>query len=122
MMPRTALDIPVVEPSTASQQRKRGRSGDHAISKNKRGGGGGGGLPEWRGPCCGGTMSWGKGRGYDDGKGGRVWKCGNSSCNKLLPRPTNCEARDEWGPEGALLDEACRVAEQTFAERQAPRE
>ena len=52
----------------------------------------------------------------------RVWKCGNSSCNKLLPRPTKCEARDEWGPEGALLDEACRVAEQTFAERQAPRE
>lgn len=47
---------------------------------------GGGGQAQYRGPCCGGTRVWGDGKGYDDGHGGRVWRCGNSSCRKLLPR------------------------------------
>ena len=37
---------------------------------------------EHKGPCCGGTKQWGDGKGHDDGRGNRVFKC--HACYKIL--------------------------------------
>ena len=88
-VPKWAIDHPVVYAprktvamkTSGAQQKATATPSDEARSKQQN-------LAEWRGPCCDGTHFWGHGKGFDDGRGGRIYKCGNSKCRKLLPRLT----------------------------------
>ena len=50
---------------------------------------------EFRGPCCGGSHFWGHGNGFDNGKGGKFYKC--DGCKKPLVylEPVEQEKRRE---------------------------
>ena len=76
MIPRTSIDMPIVEPT-------RKRSLDATASTSV-------GVKdkiyksavEWRGPCCSGSHWWGHGGGHKAQNGGRVYKCGE--CKQVL--------------------------------------
>ena len=70
-----------------------------------------GGALEWRGPCCGGTMVWGKGNGYKPARGGdREYRCGNSGCRKLLPKPSTQDILDDLALDKAIREAECLAA------------
>ena len=82
MVPRTAIDVRTVEPA-----KKMRTSTSNALvveqvqdvfmpAKSQK-------LKEFLGPCCGGSHFWGHGNGFDNGKGGKFWKC-NNGCKKPL--------------------------------------
>ena len=114
MMPREMMvkmmDIPVVAPSTTKPSSKKraaaGVSSDEPEGKRPAGG-----ALEWRGPCCGGTMVWGKGNGYKPARGGdREYRCGNSGCRKLLPKPSTQDIIDDLALDKPIREAECLVA------------
>ena len=110
MMPREMMDIPVVAPSTTKPSSKKraaaGVSSDEPEGKRPAGG-----ALEWRGPCCGGTMVWGKGNGYKPARGGdREYRCGNSGCRKLLPKPSTQDILDDLALDKAIREAECLAA------------
>ena len=99
MMPRSMIDVQLDEPSS-----KKVRGSDNALvsprtvqastappeGKKQN-------LAVFRCEACSGTAFWGHGDGYDNGNGGKTYRCGNSSCKKILPRlpPDEVQRRKE---------------------------
>lgn len=59
----------------------------------------------------GGTMVWGKGNGYRPARGGdREYRCGNSGCRKLLPKPSTQDILDDLTLDKAIREAQCLAA------------
>ena len=85
MMPRSMIDEPLAEPSG-----KKARGSDNALVSPRpalapaQAPTGKQNLAVFRCEDCNGTAFWGHGNGYDDGKGGKTYRCGDSKCRKIL--------------------------------------
>ena len=72
-------------------------------------------LPEWRGPCCGGSHYWGHGNGHKAHNDGKIYKCG--ACNQVLKQklsPTEQIQQKTAAEEARLLQDMAAMNDDEF--------
>ena len=105
-VPRGMIDMRTVEPSP---------SRPHCTSVGKKRNRSATCLPEWRGPCCGGSHYWGHGNGHKAHNDGKIYKCG--ACNQVLKQklsPTEQIQQKTAAEEARLLQDMAAMNDDEF--------
>ena len=116
-VPRGMIDMRTVEPSPSRPHAAAGSSTSVGKKRNRSATC----LPEWRGPCCGGSHYWGHGNGHKAHNDGKIYKCG--ACNQVLKQklsPSEQKAAAEACAEARLLQEVTAMNDDEFDQWSKP--
>ena len=104
-VPRGMYGMRTVEPSPSRPRTSVGKKRNRSATC----------LPEWRGPCCGGSHYWGHGNGHKAHNDGKIYKCG--ACNQVLKQklsPTEQIQQKTAAEEARLLQDMAAMNDDEF--------